>query len=292
MRRASLILILLFVGCFSLAAYLQPRYAARQPVKSDSQGAIVMLLGDGKEIFAARLFAKADAYFHRGRYPSIFEQKPVEDENHMAGEAHSLDQHDTDREEEEHKVAPPGDWIEAFGRHFTPGQHVHLEGGNEREMLPWLQLSAELDPTNTETYVVGAYWLRRLNKSEQAEQFVRQGLKQNPHSPDLLYTLGDIYFHDRKDYDRARNLWRAGAERWHETEEKKEPKQQNKVLLEQILSGLKQVELETGHLSQAIEYLKQLKQVSPLPQDIQLQIDELEARERNGEAKSNRPVSP
>lgn len=294
MRRSKLVLVLLFVACFALAAYLQPREAAREPVKTESVSALGVLLGGGKEIVAARMFAKADAYFHLGKYPSIFEQNAQQEENHMAGEAHSTGQGDDAHEEEERKVVPPRDWIEAFGRRFVPNKHIELAGEDVREMLPWLELSAELDPTNTETYAVGAYWLRKMQKTDEAEQFVREGLKHNPNAPDLLYVLGDIYFQERKDLSRAKNIWIAAMRRWHETEGKKDLKEQNKVLLEQILSGLEHEELEAGHPQEALQYLQQLKEVSPSPEDIQQQIDELTAKIRSegAESKTNRSPVP
>src|SRR5207245_780449 len=151
MLRARLILALLLVICFSLAAYLQPRQASRDVSQSESGSALALLVGDGREIIASRLFAKADAYFHRGKYPSIFEQNAQAKQNHMAGEAG----HNEHEDHDEHDAAPPSrDWIEALERHFVPYEHVHLEGGNEREMLPWLHLSATLDPHQVETYVV------------------------------------------------------------------------------------------------------------------------------------------
>src|SRR6266478_4836489 len=74
-------------------------------------------------------------------------------------------------------LCKPRDWIDAFSRKFFPSVHTHLdEGGPQghsasagdlgqgaevREILPWLRLSADLDPNRVETYTVTAYWLRR-----------------------------------------------------------------------------------------------------------------------------------
>src|SRR5438309_1796727 len=82
------------------------------------------------------------------------------------------------------------DWIERFGRHFLITQHSHLSGGNEREILPWLRFSAELDPQRVETYTVAAYWLRSMGKIVEAERFLRDGLLANPGSPEILFELG------------------------------------------------------------------------------------------------------
>ena len=40
-----------------------------------------------------------------------------------------------------------------------PPYGVVLENGREKEILPWLKLSAEMDPHLIDTYTVAAYWL-------------------------------------------------------------------------------------------------------------------------------------
>lgn len=276
MLKARLIGALLFVACFSLATYLQINEpATEQGAKSGSFLAVA--LGDGRKLFANEVFAKADAYFHRGNYPSIFDLNARKEENHMAGEA-SHEGHDelSEEEHEEHAEGPPPahDWIERFGQNFRPTVHVHLEKGEEREMLPWLRLSAELDPHNIETYTVASYWLRkRLNKADDAEQFLREGLKANPDDPEILNELAWLEFENKKDFTRAENIWKAALRRWHEVEDsKKEP---NKPVLRAILDGLVQLKLGEDHTSEAIAYLKQLKEISPDPDRVQERIDDL-----------------
>jgi tetratricopeptide (TPR) repeat protein len=160
---------------------------------------------------------------------------------------------------------------------FRAAAHVHLEKGSEREMLPWLKLSAELDPHSIEAYTVSAYWLRnRLDKVDEAERFLREGLKQNPNHPELLNELARLNFENRKDYTRARNLWRVALNQWRETEAGKETP--NKFLLARILGGLAEVEMETKHYPQAIEYLAQLKEISPAPESVQKRIDQIRSQ--------------
>ncbi len=278
MARPGLILVLLFVACFTLATCLQPLRAAREESEGPSGDVLVLLLGDGRKMFANEFFAKADAYFHRGNYPSIFDQNSGKEENHMTAEAVHGDAHtDEDPDEHEEKAAPPGDWIERFGRHFYPTVHAHLANGEEREMLPWLRISAELDPHRVESYTVAAYWLRdRLGKVDEAEQFLRGGLQANPNNPELLYELGRLCGENRKDFARARNLWVAALRRWREVEATKD--KPNQFLLEEILGSLARLEVQQGRINQAIDYLKQLKEASPNPEAIQKQIDELNRR--------------
>ena len=81
-----------------------------------------------------------------------------------------------EHEKQMHFLGPPRDWIERFGRHFMITEHTHLQGNNEREILPWLKLASELDPQKIETYTVAAYWLRDMGKIKEAEGFLREGL--------------------------------------------------------------------------------------------------------------------
>ena len=162
-RGDILILLLLLAAAFSLATVLQPRLAAGGGA-GDSDNVLKVLFGDGRRLFANHFFVKADVSFHSGYYPSIFDQAQApKTSRHMTSEEGSP-------AEEEHErkmnfLGPPKDWIERFGRHFMITEHTHLASGNEREILPWLKLSADLDPQRVDTYTVAAYWLRvRLGK--------------------------------------------------------------------------------------------------------------------------------
>ena len=152
-----------------------------------------------------------------------------------------------------------------------------LSGGTEREILPWLKLSAELDPQRVETYTVSAYWLRsRLGKVAEAEQFLREGLRANPNSPEILFELGRLYFESYHDAVRARNVWELALRKWTAQESgKKEP---DLFLLEEIAVNLSSLEEQAGNLSRAIELLQLAKKASPQAEILQKQIDELKTK--------------
>ena len=271
--RAKLILVLLLVACLSLATCLQPLQPARKNNSGQSGNILALLLGDARKMFAQQMFAKADAYFHRGNYPSIFDQTPRHEENHMASETHHDEHGDGDHDDDE-APAPAHDWIESFGRHFYPTVHVHLKEGEEREMLPWLRVAIELDPHSIGTYTATAYWLGdRLNKVDEAEQFLRDGLRANPGSPDLIYELGRLLYQKRNDSAHAENLWLFALRRWREVEQPKE--QPNVELLRNLLGGLARIETQEGHYNEAIGHMKQWKEISPSPEQIQKQIDQI-----------------
>lgn len=171
----------------------------------------------------------------------------------------------------------PRDWLDNFSRNFFVSKHTHLtEKGADKpkEILPWLKLSAQLDPKLVESYTVGAYWLRDLNKHGEAEQFLREGLRQNPHSYEIMLELGRGYF-DAADYDRARNVLEMAMQRWREQENPKPHEQRNLFAAGQILNYLARVEDRTGRRERAIAWLELLKKVSPAPAEIDKRIAEV-----------------
>lgn len=267
-----LVLGLLVTLCFSLATYLQPRTVSWSQRGQDS--VMKVLLGDGRRLLANHLFTKADIYFHSGYYPTIFDNSEPPKESHMTGHGQH---HDGEHEEEENFMGKPRDWVDAFGRNFKITKHTHLENGREKEILPWLKLSAEMDPHLIDTYTVAAYWLAtQLHRVPEAEQFLREGLRENPRSYEILFALGRLYYNQYHDPARARNVWEVALRRWREQEPgKKEP---DKFGLEEIVVNLGRLEEDQGNLATAIRYYEEAKTLSPAPQNIQKQIDELKRK--------------
>ena len=241
-------------------------------------------MGDSRRLFANHFYVKADEYFHRGYYPTIFDQHDDSGGLHIA---HSAGAAEESGEREADFLGQPKDWIGRFGRNFFPSRHVHLgadpeaEGHGhdgektsaEKELLPWLRLSATLDPQRIESYTVSAYWLRKMNRHDEAVQFLRDGLRANPNSYEILLELGRVYAEGKKDSQTARNLWELGLRRWNEQEPQK-PKLNYFILL-QICTELTRLELGEKHFDQAIAYLEIMKKYSPHPDEIQKRIEEI-----------------
>jgi len=303
MWRTRLILILLFVSCFSLAAWLEPRHTEKLNANEPSDSVLASLLGDGRKMVADYFAVQADVYFHSGYYPSIFDEARAQEEQESDISHPEKDDHDHDHdhaghahEEEKGFLGEPRDWIDAFSRHFRPTRHTHLHGETVAEMLPWLKLSAELDPHRIQSFLVTAYWLRSgLGKTAEAEDFLRAGLRSNTNSPDLSYALGEIYLQDHKDYAKAKNLFVAALRFWHDRDDSKPEiakdggDARDYLLLESILGGLAQVEMATGHLDEALKYLKILKANAADPEGVQKRIDELQAKMNAGAGQTNQP---
>jgi tetratricopeptide (TPR) repeat protein len=274
-KRHLLILLFLLGACFSLATALQPATSGLHN-RRRSGGVLEVLFGDGRRLFANHFFAKADAAYHSGYYPSIFDQRSTNKADLLAATGEHGHE---DAEHEQHAdfLGPPRDWIEQFGRHFLITEHTHLQAGREREVLPWLRLSAELDPQRVSTYTDAAYLLRsHLGKVKEAEDFLREGLRNNPSSFEILFELGRLEFENHHDPVRARRLWEQALRRWQNQESnKKEP---NFFALEGITINLARLEADAGNYERALNYFEAAKRLSPNPNVIQQQIDELKRK--------------
>ncbi len=281
-----LVLSLLFALCLSFGSTLEPWRQNWSGGRNKSANVLNVLIGDSRALFANHFFARADAYFHSGYYPSIFDTRKTEEPSHMingAGEEGREEEHHD--ENENGFLAAPKDWIDRFGRNFFPSHHSHLEkNGDEREILPWLRLSAELDPQRVETYTIASYWLRsRLGKVDEAEQFLREGLRANPDSYEIYFELGRIYDENRRDAKMARNLWEVALRKWEAQLRKSEAENNpagkpNDLVYEGIVARLAKLEEAQENFPQALRYLKLLKEKSPAAAQIQKQIDELEQK--------------
>jgi tetratricopeptide (TPR) repeat protein len=272
-----LVMAFLLVCCLTLATVLDTQFQRWHNREDSSAGVLVALMGDSRRLFAHEFFAMADSYFHSGFYPTIFDAQKPGAESDLKEESHEKPAGAQEHEEEASFLGAPKDCFDRFGRHFYPVVHTHLHGGNEREMLPWLKLSAELDPHETATYLTASYWLRTsLNKPDEAVQFLREGLRANPDSYEILLELGRVYFYNWKNNFVARNLFVLASQKWRRQEiagKKPDPH-----AYEEILGEMVKTDRAQGDPKQEISDLEELMQVAPAKESLQHQIDEAKAR--------------
>jgi tetratricopeptide (TPR) repeat protein len=279
MRLISLTLVFLLSLCFALAAWLQPRHAALEGAAVRQQSVLASLMGESRRLLAAQLYREADVYYHMGNYPSIFAAQTD------AHDDHDDDAHDAMKakaglhqaHECKETMGEASDWLDRFSRNFSPSRHIHADQVGvqaEREVLPWLRLSAELDPQNPSTYTLAAYWLRYyLDRPGDAEALLREGLRANPDSSEILLELGRISFEVHKDPVRARHIMELALQRWDENQGREAspdffPRQQ---ILTQLITVTRQQQDQPA----VKHFLQLLKAHSPNPAAVQAQIDEL-----------------
>ena len=267
-------LAVLFALAFTLAAGLA-RTEDHWSTRAKSDNLFGMLFGDGRKLFANHFFTMADVYFHSGYYPSVFDQRAAEEKEIISASHGHKDSEDDEKNED--FLGKPKDWIDAFGRNFRITQHTHLENHNEREILPWLRLAADLDPQKTETYTVGAYFLRdHLNRPDQAEAFLREGLRNNPDSYEILFELGRVYHESYHDLDRARNVWQLGIKKFLTSPADRQ--KDDKLIFEELAVNLAHLEDEAGNYGAAIDWFHAAQKNSPAPGALQTQIDAIQKK--------------
>jgi tetratricopeptide (TPR) repeat protein len=303
MPNLALILFSLLALAFTLVTWLQPWHSAWEGARRRDQGVLAVFMGDGRRLFGEYFFRKADIYFHSGVYPSMFDRTATTAENHMvsataapadshasenaqehAHEEEAEGDHDHDHDHDHESPELPArhdaavDWLDRFSRNFYPTRHIHFEdGADAREILPWIRISAELNPQRVATYTTAAYWLRRhMGKIDEAEQFLRDGLRANPGNAEILFELGRLFDEDRKDSVRAGNLYALALREWRA--KIAEPQTEDITLLRQILAHLASIEERQGHLAEAIQHWQSLLPSLEDPTAVQERIAELEAR--------------
>lgn len=268
--RDRLLLLLLLAVCFTLATVIEPRFSVNARDAHGNGDFLTAFLGESGRLFANQFAAKADAYYHRGNYPSIFE----------------LGARRTPHPGEEESTNSPPEtpatnamtWIERFGSHFTPPPPKNFGTTNDsEETLPWYRLSLELDPHNIQNYCTAVFVLRnKLGKSAEAERILHDGIRENPNSYELLYYLGLVYYEDRHDVFHARNVWELAAYRWRQRElGKPNP---DIYSLWQITDHLGDLEESQQDYQQAITWFQIARNVSHSPEALQQHIDELKAK--------------
>jgi tetratricopeptide (TPR) repeat protein len=283
-RAYFLLLLALLVACFATAAHLEPQFQAWRGSRAGGD-IFNVVLGDSRRMFANSFYVKADEYYHSGYYPTMFDDNTAFQTTHMAADTGAVN--DKNHGDEHGFLGPTRNWIDAFGRHFFPDHHTHLDeggaddlGGSDdvREILPWLKLSADLDPDNVQTYTVTAFWLRmRMNNAKEADAVLHEGLRNCPGSYDILFELGRLYYESYHDRDRARNVWEYGVRQWRKIYPTLEPEQQkdSRLIMEQLATHLAKLEEDAGNLPAAINWFEEAQKVSVTPGVIQEQINRL-----------------
>src|ERR1039457_5485131 len=274
-RTYFLLLLALLVACFGAAARLEPQFQAWRG--SRATGDIFnVVLGDSRRMFANSFYVKADEYYHSGYYPTMFDDNAAFQTTHMAADTGAVN--DKNHGDEHGFLGPPRNWIDAFGRNFFPDRHTHLDeggpaddlSGSEKvgEILPWLQLSADLDPDNVQTYTVTAFWLRtRMNNVKEADAVLHGGLRNCPDSYDTLFELGRLYYESYHDLDRARNVWEEGVRLWLKLDP--DARKDNRLVMEQLTTHLAKLEEDKGNLPKAIDWFQAAQNVSVSPDVLQ-----------------------
>jgi len=144
--RAGWAAVVLFAGAaFALSCRLDP-----EAVIGTGAGVsgVERALGGARSLLSAGLYERADQYFHKG-VPH-------------------------------RRRAAYRDFFVRLRELVSPDAHLHAEGAEMAEVMPWLSLAARADERNVEAYNVAAYWLLKMGDDRESERVVAEAVSKNP----------------------------------------------------------------------------------------------------------------
>jgi tetratricopeptide (TPR) repeat protein len=164
------------------------------------------VLGETRKIVSNYSYIKGDEYLHGGvtaedaRMCEALEHKVQEQRD----PSHGADNTYPRKAEEDVTGISKLNVLPYLGSIIHISKHIHLQGEEEKELLPWFYYAVRLNPENIDAYVIGGYWIGvRLDRPDEAIRFLEEGLMHNPNSWQIYTQLGEIYFLNKKDYRQA-----------------------------------------------------------------------------------------
>ena len=177
--------------CSEIDTYSQ-NFLVNNPSAKLSNQIFYKTFGDFREYLSDLSYLQADAYFH-GKGQRCKKENCAKTLNEQT---HQYEHHS------EH-ISPKNETnpLLNISQAMTINKHRHLSGKEQKEILPWFYFAIKLNPHNKSAYTLGGFWLaNRLNKTDEAINFLKQGLEANPNSWEIYSELGGIYIMEKKDY--------------------------------------------------------------------------------------------
>jgi tetratricopeptide (TPR) repeat protein len=151
--------LLIWVGAFVVGSQLLARHPAQINEQTDAS---LYLLGPARALLSAGLYERADTYFHKGA--------------------------------PRHKEEAFRSFFQVWREQINPTKHRHAESQEIMEIMPWLRLATQADPTNIEAYLVAAYWLsNECNQPEQALLVIEEAIARNPQRYEVHMEKGRLF---------------------------------------------------------------------------------------------------
>ncbi|MFH1305158.1 MAG: tetratricopeptide repeat protein [Candidatus Omnitrophota bacterium] len=164
----------------------------------DDVPVFLRFLGETRSVVSAVSILQADRYFHGG----------IGDMNGTHAEClASAGKGSLHEEQSRDKIAPgmnPFNILFRISENIEITAHRHLSGDQVKEIIPWLYYAARIDPHNIMAYTITGFYLAdKLHKVNEALDFLRNGLRNNPASWQINAEMGRIYFEHVKDHKTA-----------------------------------------------------------------------------------------
>lgn len=174
-----------------LASVLVPGLRAASPQNTD---VLVQVMGGTTELAAEKAYRDADVYLHAGVTGGNLAG------NRKPGQL------------------PLMGLVRRLHGETAPKAHRHLQGDDEKELLPWFMVAVRLNPRHMDAWRDGSYWFYRTGDSHRAEEFISDGVRCNPRDYRLYLDRGILYHRLKKwessvrDLETAQKLWKNSSQ--------------------------------------------------------------------------------
>ena len=189
-----------------LTSLLIPQIKAENPQDSDM---LVRMLGGTADLVAQQAFQEAELYYHAGYKCDC----PDEKENPKS-EIRNPKQTGKSRIRKSEINLPLLNVVKRLHGEMAPKIHKHLQGEEEKELLPWFIAAVRLNPHFIDAWRVGSYWFYRTDNGHRAVDFISDGVRRNPGDYRLYLDRGVLYHRLEewdnaiKDLETAEKLWK------------------------------------------------------------------------------------
>jgi len=97
---------------------------------------------------------------------------------------------------------------------ISPRHHIHVEGAEVREIMPWLRLATIMNPSDVRIYLDSAFWLGyEAGRPDLAEQVLLEAQVNNPYNYQVQLERGRLFLKEKRIAD-AKQAFDAGLAFW------------------------------------------------------------------------------
>jgi hypothetical protein len=205
-----------------------PDYSAPE-MEALHQSALGVVFGALRVSISDLLWLKTDEYLHQGvsyiHKPETAEEHAREAGHQHAEEHEHEEQHAHGTQQDSYSIEKAMGWEEACAHASTaipaaandfrgilgdleratkPYADKHVEHSRMEELIPWYRIITRVNPKHVRAYVMGGYLISAMAKNDQkALEFLEEGERNNPESPEIEEALGRHYFFRLHDQEAA-----------------------------------------------------------------------------------------
>lgn len=249
---------ILYAGTIPINGYLRDHYATT----TTSTDIIQNVFGGMREMVADWAGMRAEEYFHRGM-PYLTAMSFHEGQSALAEASRGYREGEEDHHEHE---AVSQDFFSRIQRAVKVTVHSHLLPSEEKEVLPWFYIEVKFNPHDINGYTLGGYYLERLERTDEALSFLKQGTAYNPRSASILAALAWAYL-KKQDLSNAVNCLEKARALWLERSWPNDAhdsySQDDRFFTFDLLGN---IYAKNGKREQALAVYREIYRIDPRPQ--------------------------